>query len=298
MRPRAPQPRAAKCPIAASLAALLSAALACSTGACSTETFSSSVADAGALPFGDGGAETGPLDAADDSAPGSCPAGMVHSALSCIDAHEVTNADYQRFLESFGANPNAPVRAGLPAGCAFKVTDGDFVPPTLATEVAVGPTKPVSVDWCEAVAYCAWAGKHLCGRPASQASGVLTQEDLIDPSRNEWYEACSRGGTRAYPYGGTLADAATGEVGRCVLNGPATLAVDRAGNACEGGYEGLFDMVGNTEEWVRSCEGPAESDRCIAMGGAFNDDLHAACTKVFDTPRSERRPDVGFRCCK
>jgi hypothetical protein len=53
-------------------------------------------------------------------------------------------------------------------------------------------------DWCDAKAYCEWAGTRLCG-----GLGALeeTLETRADPSVSEWQYACTSRGLFPYPYG-------------------------------------------------------------------------------------------------
>jgi formylglycine-generating enzyme required for sulfatase activity len=204
------------------------------------------------------------------------------SGRFCIDSTEVTRADYEDFLTSVASSSPPPP----PAGCEG-VTDftpkKDWPPPP-GTE-----TYPVSqVDWCGASAYCAWAGKRLCGRIGGGAIAVGAPER--DPAQSEWVDACTRGGARAYPYGDAYdANACTGDVGSVGA---------RAG--CVGGYDGLHDMSGNVWEWTNACDTAEAGSFCHANGGAFDstpDEL--ACTA---TPRPWTRTstaaNIGIRCCQ
>ena len=63
----------------------------------------------------------------------------------------------------------------------------------------------ISVNWCDAYAYCKWAGKALCGKIGG---GPNLPADANYAPADAWYNACSEGGTRAYPYGATYDAAA------------------------------------------------------------------------------------------
>jgi hypothetical protein len=67
----------------------------------------------------------------------------------------------------------------------------------------------VYVDWCGAYAYCAWAGKHLCGAigggptPYSHETDPTLYEAFAAPRVSEWTNVCSAGETlmvSAYPF--------------------------------------------------------------------------------------------------
>jgi hypothetical protein len=51
-------------------------------------------------------------------------------------------------------------------------------------------------------AFCAWSDKRLCGAVGGQ---VAVYSTLPDPTTNEMFIACSRGGERVYPYGDAFA---------------------------------------------------------------------------------------------
>src|SRR5262249_14635225 len=155
-----------------------------------------------------------------------------------------------------------------------------------------------AVDWCDAVAYCAWAGKHLCGHVI--ASQALSPTDAADASAAEWYRACSHAGTRTYPYPGPEADVCA--VG-ADYGGPGGGAPVGSRPGCEGGYPGIFDMSGNVREWVDACESDAPNAFCVAQGGKLDqkgtDGI--TCAGFSSGPETAPRTDAffgtGFRCC-
>ena len=145
----------------------------------------------------------------------------------------------------------------------------------------------VDVDWCDAYAFCSWAGKRLCGK-----IGGGSGDD--DGGANQWLHACSFGGAHVYPYGGAYSPTACNGID---FDAGALLPVGTLGT-CVGGYVGLFDMSGNALEWDDTCDGPAMTDRCRLNGGSFlNTAPELRCDFVNGAPRSARFPYVGFRCC-
>ncbi|HEX4513211.1 MAG TPA: SUMF1/EgtB/PvdO family nonheme iron enzyme [Polyangiaceae bacterium] len=205
----------------------------------------------------------------------------------CVDSTEVTNAQYH-------AMSGAP---SLPPECKWK---------TGVTAVGENDDLPVaSVDWCDAFAFCAWAGKHLCGSRNGAPIDDFGPAD--DPQVSEWYAACSRSGSRLYPYGATFAATACNGCDRtsaCAnANGaPATSVGSLAG--CNGGYDGIFDMSGNVAEWTNDCDdaGGGKNDDCPPLGGSREGDAGAlTCTateeNINGSVRSDTATDVGFRCC-
>jgi formylglycine-generating enzyme required for sulfatase activity len=201
----------------------------------------------------------------------------------CIDATEVTNGDYQRFLDADAGGAQA-------AACAWNTSFAPSVWPG-------GDRLPVmGVDWCDAAAFCAWAGKHLCGRIGG---GTLPMVGTNDPAASAWYAACSHGGQLDYPYGMTF------QPTTCVDNVGQPAPVGAA-DGCIGGFPGLSDLSGNVEEWLDSCDGDTAGpdgarDACLAVGGAYFESNAARLSCRADAiqlqVRNIRESGRGFRCC-
>jgi formylglycine-generating enzyme len=215
---------------------------------------------------------------------GSCPNGPVGVDLGDyrIDATEVTAGQYAQFL----AVEFAPgyFDSVLPAGCEFKT---DFTPTGFP---AVPPeTIPVTgVDWCDAYAYCHWAGKHLCGKIGG---GPAELNEVQNAATNEWYRACSGGGLTNYPYavGYNPSACNTVDANWEQLTNVGSLAT------CQGGYPGIFDMSGNVWEWTNACNG---NDECRRRGGSlYSNAVNARCGIDSVRPRNYRADSQGFRCC-
>lgn len=206
---------------------------------------------------------------------------LVPGSDYCIDSTEVTFKDYRAFLAA--ANASAPQHPGCTWNTSFAV---------MSDVVAEPDDHPIrGVDWCDAVAYCEWAGKRLCGRVGG---GSAAFGELANAAVSQWYRACSMAGARIYPYGGSF------EPERCnggTGGGSADSVRNRA--RCEGGYAGVFDLSGNVREWEDSCEPGTAPDRaCHNRGGAFFDVSGTlACANDQSTRADTRNPGLGLRCC-
>lgn len=206
-----------------------------------------------------------------------------------IDSTEVTNAHYAAFLAA-GVDP-----AGQPAECAWNTS---FVPredPKYSCGSKYDPDTRadypvVCIDWCDARAYCEWAGKRLCmsrgGKPTNNAAG-------------EWVHACSASVTLAFPYGSEYDPLACNgiEYGASKLLPVASLA------SCEGGLPGLYDMSGNAWEWTGAIYEEAADPidtQCIVSGGSYaasENSLKCFGGSIAGYARSSAAHEIGIRCC-
>jgi formylglycine-generating enzyme len=213
----------------------------------------------------------------------------------CIDTTEITNEQYGEFLDA-GVPPITQ-----PELCQWNAT--------FATQfVEAGARDPVvGVDWCDALAYCTWAGKYLCGRMEDgRKVGAVTPETASDYHSHQWMNACSAEARRRYPYGGVY------DPSRCNLGDYDAGRILPVGSAvgCQGGYEGIFDLVGNVWEWYDGpCldggliedggDGGPQSDSCWLKSSAYGNTGQAFDCR-FDLENIRRDsvfPNVGFRCC-
>ena len=186
---------------------------------------------------------------------------------------EVTNGEYDKFL---AATDGGSVEAGIfdsgpPDGCAGNATFS-----RVTTDPATFPVG--SVDWCDAHAFCKWAGKRLCGKTIGG-----------DASSGEWFAACTNGGERALPYGNAYDASACNDT---------TSSLSAVGSfaACQGGVPALFDMNGNVTELIDSCN----ASTCLSMGGYFYVGMASAargCGLAIGYSKNTKDPAIGFRCC-
>ena len=195
-----------------------------------------------------------------------------------VDRHEVTVAQYRRCVQAGGCtvpgtrkycNWNESGRGAHPVNC---------------------------VDWSQARAYCAWAGKRL-------------------PTEAQWEKAARGTDGRRYPWG---SEAPTCR--RAVMRGD-------GGNGCGkdrtwpvgskpagASPYGAQDMAGNVWEWVndwydkdtyasspgRNPTGPSSGSARVVRGGSFSFDSAAnlrAAYRIYYAPAS-RGSSIGVRCVR
>ena len=199
-----------------------------------------------------------------------------------IDAFEVTNEDFARFVTAGGyANvtfwPDTMTVDGrnVPRSEALrKFVDRTNLPgPRVWSGGRVPEGKarhPVSgVSWYEASAYARWAGKEV-------------------PTYAQWWRAAMDTAADGFPWGtdtktadkrANFGQAGTREVGT-LLSGVSAF--------------GCYDMAGNVREWLRDAQ-PGDSRRSVT-GGSFLDEIY-----MFETSHIERfdpaysNEAIGFR---
>lgn len=180
----------------------------------------------------------------------------------CIDSTEVTVGQYIDFLDASASGDAPPNDAGCATPTGY---DGGGS--------AQHPARMVT--WCDAVVFCAWAGKRLCTRSAA----------------GEWAIACSENGRLSFSDG-------EGGAG-CNINSvrPTPEPVPFDGGSCQGGYAGVFDLTGNLSEWVGEVCGAG--DACEYRGGGWSSSLGDTCQAGYSSADTKNRgyPEVGIRCC-
>ncbi len=201
------------------------------------------------------------------------PARVVHLTRAiAIDQTEVTVAAYR-----------ACVGAGACRAPAAEANNGDDHPVT-------------NVDWTQARAYCAWAGKRL-------------------PTEAEWEYAARSAGQQsgAYPWGDRVADCSVAVMsaggGGCGRSKTWPVCSKPAGNT----QQGLCDMAGNVWEWVEDAYDSnayasagdfdplvTHGEKRSVRGGAWTSDYPGylrSALRDFAVP-STRSDSTGFRCVK
>lgn len=221
---------------------------------------------------------------------------MVYSgggAKFCIDAREVTRGEYDLFLKSAS-------KPAQPPHCDWN-TSFEALPS------AFGDGFPITgIDWCDALTYCAWADKHLCGdlitgEPTSQFTAAKAQ----------WSLACTNGdpvATEGWATGATAPAAGICRIGG--LASPSEVATHPACRGTAAPWDRVRDMVGNVAEWDGSgCftvgfkAGTTPAERmgidCGIRGGHYaNDYATGQCFAGTSLPIDARHTGVGLRCCK
>lgn len=264
----------------------------------------------------DAAAETSPADREAETCESGTNHGppMVEVTTStgnryCIDSTEVTEAQYQEFLTSVSFQPGTEH-----ARCAGNQTyepglwlsssnpEGGCNPLFWTPDLT--PNWPVScVGWCDAYAYCKWAGKRLCG---AIGGGEDSTPDSVDTS--QWGYACSQGGVAQYPYGD--------EFSSSTCDGAAFAGTEKFDQSCGcfihsdvgswTGYHGstapwesIHDMSGSVSEWTDHCQGDAPVG-CLTRGGGFLDDRPEwlTCSDMALIQFRETHANIGFRFCK
>jgi hypothetical protein len=204
----------------------------------------------------------------------------------CIDSTEVTIGQYAKFMIA-----NAPVQSATaePPYCSWNTT---YTPSLWPMDGA--DEYPITlINWCDAFAYCKWAGKRLCGKIGGGPNAFVA---FADATKSEWFNACSAGGTKAFPYGDVYDANACNDVD---YSGPANSAPAPVASTtgCIGGYAGLYDMSGNVTELEDSCDGATGSnDRCRVRGGAAGANEGRCDDSSMVTQRGDNGIS-GFRCC-
>ena len=219
--------------------------------------------------------------------PGTAPPAMVRVGSFCIDSTEVTAGQYKAFTNAMQSDLR-----NQPAICRWNTT---LYPGTSShpADWSIAPgfeDAPITlVNWCQAAAYCNWAGKRLCGHIGGGENPIANRND---PNASEWMWTCTRGGTRTYPYGDAVDQSA------CVT-GRKKPDLVKSHPPCEGGYPGIFDMSGNLFEWEDSCTGTGQDDACLVRGGSWKSSASDARCEIGNYPqfRTLAADDIGFRCC-
>ena len=198
----------------------------------------------------------------------------------CIDATEATNAQYTQFLASGFSLAASDTPDGCTAGASNTPTN-DWPPAPGRDNFPVN-----NISWCQATAYCKWAGKRICG---SIGGGALATVNYKDPTLSQWLAACTREGAQTFPYGNTY------QAGTCA---DSTVSLVETHAGCVGGVPGVYDMSGNLWEWTDTCASSDPQAFCSVMGGAFDSTpTELTCVSQRNWTRTSTAANIGVRCC-
>lgn len=226
----------------------------------------------------------------------------------CIDSTEVTQSQYALFLAQADAT-----KLSLPGRCATVPIVSAPPPWTDTNSISCGsyynpekrPNAPMTcLDWCQAHAYCQWAGKRLCGAIGGDAT---TQDNALNASKDEWYNACSNQGKTKHPYGNEYEAGACYDQARVMSNldiqpqdftwGPELLPDVSLQQGChgqDGPFQYIYDLDGSVSEWVN--DSPGTYKGALRGGVAVFGEEASGCQLATDTT-PEPNAYVGFRCC-
>ena len=249
-----------------------------------------------------------------------CPQGLAGPALVrlpapdgsfyCMDERETTVAEYTTFMKEAQADPKTqpkecdwndsfepdtydPQLDYPPSGCSITSWDTLKANPSFAMGC---------VDFCDAFAYCKWAGKRLCGKVGGDGTKLLitdyptTGSSIATTVSGEWYGACSQGGTTKYAYGDTRDPNKCIETEVYKAQGSASLDVTKTTSECHGTsepYSSIRDMHGSAAEWGNVCN----THNCLKSGTSYTDTTPEGCEEHGLFTRTGELPHLGIRCC-
>jgi iron(II)-dependent oxidoreductase len=216
-----------------------------------------------------------------------------------IDRFEVTQAQYQQFLQSSGREP--PI-----------YWKGGNYPPGTASRPVVG------VSWPDAQGYCEWAGKRL-PTEAEWEKACRGREGKIFPWGDDWSEGkANLGAIQAENWPLDLEEG--WEILQLTPDRPDLPGLQPVGSYLNGISDyGVFDLAGNASEWVAdwyNWDGYEELPRRnpIGLGPPWNHsvrgsgwfDRRGMQALIMDSSRCSARnsshsdadPRLGFRCAR
>ena len=206
--------------------------------------------------------------------PDELPVHKVYVGAFFMDKHQVSVAQYARFLEA---------------------THHERPPDWTTMNKPQNQNRPVAnVDWAEADAYCKWAGKR-------------------QPTEAEWEKAARGTDGRVYPWGNEPPTRFHANSGKEVWSNHSALSPVGTFEAGKSPY-GIYDMAGNVWEWVsdwydpeyyqlspsQNPPGPRKGSHKVVRGGSWGSN---GITDLRSADRETHLPSfrgfgTGFRCAK
>jgi formylglycine-generating enzyme required for sulfatase activity len=202
----------------------------------------------------------------DTGAPDQRPVHEVSVGTLMMDRFEVTNAQYQRFVEQTSHSaPSSWANGQFPDGRAMHPVTG--------------------VTWDDAQAYAAWLGKRL-------------------PSEAEWEYAARGPEGRTYPWGDEP-EAQRANVRDNLGPGERGDAAPVGSHAQDSTPLGILDLAGNVREWTADRYGeyrtphnpPSEGSRIVVRGASWATYHDTAAARRWEG-QDATATDLGFRCVK
>ncbi len=198
----------------------------------------------------------------------------------CIDQRPITWSEYKQFYDDTLLTPVVQSK---------ECETNDLNVSNLNNFALSQPkTRAYDLGWCDAKAFCDWAGKRLCGK---RGGGGALSGDVKDPNNafsdpnvSEWMYVCTNAGTTEYLYGNTLSS-------KCYYSGAAVMSKPD----CHGvvtPFSAVFDMHASGE-WLDGTIGqsyhPVVGDQTAIP--QFYD--FATCRAIQQAQSSQ-----AARCCK
>jgi formylglycine-generating enzyme required for sulfatase activity len=199
-----------------------------------------------------------------------------------VDATEVTRGQYTAWLAT---SPSIAAEQGTCSLNTSYLPDATCMAKPSVCQGAACATHPQPcIDMCDAAAYCRALGRRLCADA-------------------DWTTACSAAGAYTRPPGASPVGA--GSLCNDYTAGAMTTVPVASKQGCQlpadSGYAGVFDMIGNLEEWAENCinsTGSAFADICKPRGLPFGQGAAAPfCNQSTYAERGAFRDNLGFRCC-
>lgn len=221
------------------------------------------------------------LMGSDTGDPDEKPVRSVYLDTFYIDRHEVTNADFQRFVEETGYVTDAEKRGyGRIWARTWKtIFNASWRHPEgPESDLSNRMDHPVvQVSWHDANAYCRWAGKRL-------------------PKEAEWEKTCRGPKGRRYPWGPLFKPGYANTVG----SKDGYTRSSPVGSFPSGASSyGALDMSGNVWEWTDDWYNRDRTQFKVLRGGSWNNGSHfARCTYRDGYEPSHRMNLGGFRCAR